>query len=91
MPEAGASLLHFKYYLSLSNLSVLESSPFGSEINPIIGRKGNPEAGARVGAGDVLESPLPGLSRPGEAGREGLVTHFSFQFCHKEGNWGSPQ
>lgn len=33
-------------------------------------------------ADDVLESLLPGLSRPGEPGPEGLVTHFSFQFCH---------
>lgn len=37
-----------------------------------------------MSAGDVPESPLPGLSCPREAGREGLVTHFSFQFCHKK-------
>lgn len=38
-------------------------------------------------ADDVLESLLPGLSHPGEAGPEGLVTHFSFQFFdYQEGD-----
>lgn len=46
-----------------------------------VGAKRKPEARARV-VGDVPESPLPGLSRLVEAGGEGLVTHFSFQFCH---------
>lgn len=56
-------------------------------MNPVIGRKGKPGAGARVRADDVSESLLPGLSRPREAGPEGLVTHFTFQFCDKqEGN-----
>lgn len=77
-------LLHFKYSLSFSNPSVQESSSFSSEINPVFGRKGKPSAGALVRADDVPESRLPGLSRPGEAGPEGLVTHFSFQFGHKQ-------
>lgn len=75
-------LLYFKYALSLSNPSVQNLSSFSSEINPVIGRKGKPGAGTQVRADDVLESLLPGLSRPGEPGPEGLVTHFSFQFCH---------
>lgn len=80
-------LLHFKYSL----YQIQESrnlSPFSSESNPVIGRKGKPAAGAQVRADDVPESLLPGLSRPEEAGPEGLVTHFSFQFCHnQEGDW----
>lgn len=47
-------------------------------------RKGKTGAGALESTGDVSESPLPGLSRPGEAVREGLVTHFSFQFCYEQ-------
>lgn len=38
-------------------------------------------AGVRAcGAGDAPESPLPVPSHPGEAGGEGPVTRFSFQF-----------
>lgn len=77
-------LFHFKYSLSFSNPSVQELNSLGSEINPVFGRKGKPSAGALVRADDVPESRLPGLSHPGEAGPEGLVTHFSFQFCHKQ-------
>lgn len=67
--------------LSFSSPHVLESGLFSSEINLATGRKGKTGAGARVNADDVLESPLPGLSHPREAGGEGLVTYFSFQFC----------